>query len=52
MEAILIRQRLRLDLDLVRRWLEAFQPVVETHDPLVLFEDACARARAALGASG
>lgn len=50
-EAVLIRQRLRLDLDLVRRWLEAFGPLVETHDPLALFEDALARAQAALGPS-
>jgi len=51
-EAILIRQRLRLDLDLIRRWLRAFGPVVETHDPLTLFEEALDRARAALEAPG
>ncbi len=48
-EGILIRQRLRLDLDLVRRWLEAFRPLVDTHDPVALFEDALDRARTALG---
>ncbi|MGY4707508.1 nucleotidyl transferase AbiEii/AbiGii toxin family protein [Candidatus Bipolaricaulota sp. J31] len=51
-EGILIRQRLRLDLDLVRRWLTEFREVVDTHDPLELFEQALKRARQALDRAG
>ena len=44
-EGVLIRQRLRLDLELVRRWLIEFRAVVDSHDPLELFEEALKRAR-------
>jgi len=47
-EGILIRQRLRLDLDLIREWLTQFRSVVYSHDPLSLFEKALNRARRAL----
>ena len=45
---ILVRQRLRLDLGLVRRWLTEFREVVDSHDPLEIFEEALKRARRAL----
>lgn len=51
-EGILLRQRLQLDIDLIRNWLEAFRPVVDTHDPLELFEAALKRARRALSQAG
>ena len=44
-EGILVRQRLGLDLRLVRRWLVEFRAVVDSHDPLELFEGALKRAR-------
>lgn len=47
-EGILIRQRLKLDLELVRGWLDEFRPVVGTHDPRDAFERALARAQRAL----
>jgi len=47
-EGILIRQRLKLDLELVRGWLDEFRPVVDTHDPRDAFERALARAQRAL----
>ena len=51
-EGILIRQRLKLDLELVRRWLIEFRVVVDSHDPLELFEEALKRAREALNKEG
>ena len=51
-EGILIRQRLRLDLGLVRRWLTEFREVLDSHDPLELFEEALKRAREALNKEG
>lgn len=51
-EGILIRQRLQLDLELIRRWLAEFREVVDTHDPLELFEEALKRARRALSKAG
>lgn len=51
-EGILIRQRLNLNLDTIRKWLEAFRPVVDTHDPLALFEQALKRARRSLERRG
>jgi predicted nucleotidyltransferase len=47
-EGILIRQRLRLDLGLIRRWLAEFREVVDSHDPLAFFEEAVKRARQSL----
>ncbi len=44
-EAILIRQRLNLHLDTVRKWLEAFREVVDSHDPLELFEQILSKAQ-------
>lgn len=41
-------QRLNLDLGTVREWLENFRPMVDTHDPLELFEQALRRARRSL----
>jgi predicted nucleotidyltransferase len=32
-ESILMRQRLQLDLALIRRWLSAFRGAVDSHDP-------------------
>jgi len=49
---ILVRQRLKLDLELVRRWLVEFRAVVDSHDPLELFEEALKRAREALNKEG
>ena len=51
-EGILIRQCLKLDLELVRRWLIEFRVVVDSHDPLELFEEALKRAREALNKEG
>jgi predicted nucleotidyltransferase len=47
-EGVLVRQQLKLDLDLVRVWLDEFRPVVDTHDPRDAFENALARAERAL----
>ncbi|MDD3493284.1 MAG: hypothetical protein PHZ19_07325 [Candidatus Thermoplasmatota archaeon] len=47
-EGILIRQRLKLDLELIRGWLDEFSPIVDTHDPRDAFERALARAQRAL----
>lgn len=47
-EGILIRQRLKIDAQLVRNWLESFQPLVDTHDPLEFFERALLRAQRTL----
>ena len=44
-EMILIRQRLNLHLDTVRKWLEAFREVVDSHDPLELFEQILSKAQ-------
>ncbi|MFQ6033848.1 MAG: DUF6036 family nucleotidyltransferase [Candidatus Bipolaricaulia bacterium] len=51
-EGILIRQRLQLDLGLIRGWLGEFRTVVDTHDPAKLFEQALERARQALEEAG
>ncbi|RMF93129.1 MAG: hypothetical protein D6736_02245 [Nitrospinota bacterium] len=51
-ESILIRQRLRVDLDTIRQWLEAFRPIIDTHDPLAFFEQALTRARRSLETGG
>ena len=48
-EGVLIRQRLKLDLKLIRDWLQEFRPVIDTHDPLEVFEGALTRASKALG---
>lgn len=44
-QSILLRQRLRVDLALIRRWLAAFRDIVEGHDPLQAFEDALSKAQ-------
>lgn len=44
-ENILIRQRLRVDVERIRFWLQAFREVVEGHDPLAMFEEALRRAQ-------
>ncbi len=44
-EGVLIRQRLKL----IRDWLQEFRPVIDTHDPLEVFEGALTRASKALG---
>jgi|Deesub1362B_J571_1020462.scaffolds.fasta_scaffold05994_4 predicted nucleotidyltransferase len=47
-EGILIRQRMQLDLDLVRGWLAEFREVVDSHDPLAFFDEAVKGARQSL----
>ena len=47
-ERILIRQKGKLDLRYVRRWLRAFAPIVEGHDVRGLFENAVKKARGLL----
>jgi predicted nucleotidyltransferase len=47
-ERILIRQKVKLDLRYVRRWLQAFAPIVEAHDVRGLFENAVKKARGLL----
>lgn len=47
-ERILIRQKLQLDSDYIRRWLQDFLPLVSTHDVTAVFEDALRRAQRAL----
>lgn len=51
-ERILLRQRLDVDLRYIRRWLRAFAPVVDQHDPLVVFESAVRKTRSALRSFG
>jgi len=48
-ERVLVHQKLKLDLDYVRRWLSDFAPAVEDHDVLSVFEQAVEKARAGLG---
>lgn len=47
-ERILIRQKVKLDLRYVRRWLRAFAPIVEGHNVRGLFENAVKKARGLL----
>jgi predicted nucleotidyltransferase len=47
-ERVLIRQRLAVDLDYIRRWLQDFAPLVNTSDVCAIFEEALQRARHAL----
>ncbi len=47
-ERILIRQRLQLDFEYIRRWLHDFVPLVSTHDVVAIFEEALRKARQAL----
>jgi hypothetical protein len=44
-ERVLVRQKLKLDLRYIRRWLRAFAPMVEGHDVLEIFETAVKKAR-------
>jgi predicted nucleotidyltransferase len=43
-ERILVRQRLGVDLTHIRKWLQEFAPLVESHDVLAVFEQALAKA--------
>lgn len=43
--SILIRQRLKLETKYIKKWLRAFQEVVESHNPLELFESALKEAK-------
>lgn len=45
-ESILLRQRMQVDIDRIRFWLQAFREVVEGHDPWAIFEAALRRAQA------
>lgn len=45
---IFVRQGLKVDVDYIRRWLEAFRELVETHDPLQLFEESFHKASVSL----
>ncbi|MFO8034079.1 MAG: DUF6036 family nucleotidyltransferase [Candidatus Bipolaricaulota bacterium] len=47
-EGVLIRQRMAVDMHLIRRWLGEFQPLVDKHDPLELFDHARSQAEWAL----
>ncbi|MGH7826242.1 MAG: nucleotidyl transferase AbiEii/AbiGii toxin family protein [Candidatus Binatia bacterium] len=47
-ERVLVRQKLKLDLQYVRKWLRAFAPIVEAHDVRKLFESAIKKARSIL----
>lgn len=42
---VLVRQKLKLDLRYIRRWLRAFAPIVEGHDVRKLFETALNKTR-------
>jgi len=47
-EKVLIKQRLRVDLERIRSLLRFFREIVEGHDPLELFEGALKRAQNSL----
>lgn len=47
-EGILIRQKLQVNTERIHFWLTAFREVVDTHDPLTLFESALENAQRAL----
>jgi hypothetical protein len=42
---VLVRQRLQLDFSYIKKWLEAFKEVIESHDPLRIFEKAINEAK-------
>lgn len=44
-EGILLRQTFELDIELIRRWLTAFREVMESHDPLHIFDTALKNAK-------
>ena len=50
-ERVLIRQRLTVDMGYIRRWLQDFAPLVDTHDVRTIFEEASQTARRALDKS-
>ena len=50
-ERVLIRQRLAVDMDYIRRWLQDFAPLVDAHDVRTVFEEALQTARRALDKS-
>jgi predicted nucleotidyltransferase len=47
-ERVLIRQRVKLDLRYIRRWLRDFAQIIDAHDPRAIFEGAVKKARALL----
>jgi len=47
-EGILVRQKLQVDVHRIRSWLNAFREIVDTHDPLALFELALKNAQKAM----
>jgi len=47
-ERVLVRQKFKLDLRYIRKWLRAFGPIVEEHDVRKLFESALKKTRKAL----
>jgi len=47
-EGILVRQKLQVDVHRIRFWLNAFREIIDTHDPLSLFELALQNAQKAM----
>ncbi len=47
-ERVLIRRRLAIDIDYIRRWLQDFAPLVNTNDVCAIFEEALRKAQQAL----
>ena len=47
-ERVLVRQKVKLNLPYIRRWLRAFAPVIEGHDVRALFENLVRKARRTL----
>lgn len=47
-ERVLLRQKLKLDMRYIRKWLRAFGSIVEGHNIQALFESALRKARASL----
>jgi len=47
-ESILIRQKLALHFRYIRKWLKAFEPLIDTHSVTSIFEEAVKRARNSL----
>ncbi|MCS7263521.1 MAG: nucleotidyltransferase [Armatimonadetes bacterium] len=47
-ESILVRQKLQVDFERIRFWLSTFREIVDTHDPLIVFETAHQNAQRAM----